>query len=1135
MWLSMKKYSFLAISAVFFITIHAAQEEVFGKKHDNLVKLKSLCAHTPQVAVPEFFGISSQRVEEFLSSYDPKIFIAYNTLLDHIALLSFEELKQQLGSLQAQIRAAFHDQLFTFTQSEKAFFAQLRSKSEFLMVRSTGIEDGHNAANAGGNASIAYVTPVQQSVTHAMGEVVASYFGAQSIKNRIASGEDLQKTALCLPVLIQRLIGETAQSIPVSGVAYSTHAALSNHDLRITEINAAYGHGEGVVANRVACDRYYLIPSLLSNKPTIYPQIRIKKDRLKKEGVHELISQSNNPELHVKPALNDDVLCALFDVLKQIEGAYGYSVDVEFVVKDGIIYLVQVRPAMQPVQDPSYFFDQPSKAIIKRFHAHGIVPGASQAHILALEDVLITHTLDQADQHSQSVTAQAVVVQEYASSLSHAAVNFMSHNTPCFYLQDFEAFTQLCDQWKSTYRLIIDAQQSQILIWDAACESPKNFLMQGWARHPMPAAFSSAPEVSLQIQAVLPQDVRVKKLLHALGQQPSNKRLVEELDALVQRTFKLTRKRINFLSQKLTLPVPQALVTALEARWNQSILEYQAALSYNKSNYYLLALQAVLRSMLEPDAVPQLCGNYHYRSGLLALLDVQKTYIYQHKQKAGLLAEEAAYASYAFEMSDEWINFLHALDREYALNKDEGLFQDIQLFKKILSTIKENGYLELWFATEFYTSCKQHTTSIEQLRSLIVQPENLIGRLLAMVGKTPIKFLKELNKLQDIKNQLTKFEQFTVVSDDQMIALWHQYEQQVLSRLAFCIELYKKGTSFEKLICCDVLCKVVDTTDHMIKRMKISDLSFEEKKNCFKKMLESFKALSELIIVNIMPEDALAYHEDWPLLTYSNVINIQWHNLDWQNCSETIFKKSEQFSVNAAVVGAGTKFDRHYPAVAEDYFMLFHQNALAALAGASKAALGSNVQEKIKLPAQLEHIMTHIESDDQAALFRAYSCSVPARIGISFAADDITVIYNMSLRNHSSRILVTYKKHTKECLIEVQLVGESRNRWKQVLLLGHLSSDLCGLPLEHSSFDKLGGCVTVQWKVESASLPTLLQVIALMGNMSFGHDLQVSSLLQLNQQLSPLQLRAILEKYLNNIYYSDVVGALCFNITQELV
>lgn len=41
-----------------------------GKKHDNLVRLKSLCSGNSQVQIPEFFGVTSARVESFVLQHD---------------------------------------------------------------------------------------------------------------------------------------------------------------------------------------------------------------------------------------------------------------------------------------------------------------------------------------------------------------------------------------------------------------------------------------------------------------------------------------------------------------------------------------------------------------------------------------------------------------------------------------------------------------------------------------------------------------------------------------------------------------------------------------------------------------------------------------------------------------------------------------------------------------------------------------------------------------------------------------------------------------------------------------------------------------------------------------------------------
>lgn len=97
------------------------------------------------------------------------------------------------------------------------------------MVRSTGgSEDTRETANAGGNASPCYVSPLPKDLAKALGEVVRSYFSYASLKNRINAKLNPFEAELQLAVTVQELIGEpiggsaNPNEIPTSLVLFSS-------------------------------------------------------------------------------------------------------------------------------------------------------------------------------------------------------------------------------------------------------------------------------------------------------------------------------------------------------------------------------------------------------------------------------------------------------------------------------------------------------------------------------------------------------------------------------------------------------------------------------------------------------------------------------------------------------------------------------------------------------------------------------------------------------------------------------------------------------------------------------------------------------------------------------------------------
>ncbi len=635
-----------------------------GNKHKNLVLLKDIVQGTPRVVIPEFMGISSRRVEDFLkqhkkyqvidildeyeraikllqptSSLLPMPIIRAARFLHFMSPDSSERAEAILKQIQKDIKYCFAHNPFPFTKDERELFNRIAQQNQFFMVRSTGVEDGA-IANAGGNASIAYVNPTEKDIQCAMGEVIASYFGMQSLKNRSAGGENLT-CELCLPVLIQVLIGEAfdgagnQQDIPVSGVAYTTNQSLSSQNFTVTEINAAYGHGEGVVANRVTADRYFVTQSRTQNANNIYPMLYHKSERLVPHkdvsGNHTLITHTNDETLATKSALSQEQINNLCTILKKIEESYGKPMDVEFVVVDSTIYIVQARPAMYTPAQPSYLDlntinpDDISQPLV----GNCIVPG--KANVLTItnpNDVIICKALDDADQNPQSTKCKAVIVDTWASSLSHAAVNFKTYGTPCIVVQDLSEAKKLINQISKEQPLLFDVQQQTIALWKNTQKDAESCIVNGWLEHPLNRTISVWTD-ALSVADVhtnpLPQDGKLASLFEKIKKSvdpQEQKKLLNDLVISIGQRISLTDRRIGHLgccgdafkkrfeSFKSTL---QTLLLELTTSIEQRAERFETL-------FYLKLLEALLYQKSENQKV---LGGYTYTYFLNELYDKQ--------------------------------------------------------------------------------------------------------------------------------------------------------------------------------------------------------------------------------------------------------------------------------------------------------------------------------------------------------------------------------------------------------------------------------------------------------------------------------------------------------------------------------
>jgi len=353
----------------------------FGNKTSNLYELANIVvqlnAHKPnRFVVPAFLGISHADISSYLSHVGVIQFIDEQwSKLPAAQPLNTTVLTQETKKILAQIRRSIIDAFdkYPFQITDQArmktlenFLQKAADAKQLLMVRSTGREDSKKFANAGGNESIAAVSPDIQPVSKAIGEVVASYFSEKSMEQRLIGEPEKLLDSPFMPVLLQVMVGELPwerdTQIPVSGVIFSEEAEGTTPG--VTNIQATYGHNEGVVNGLIPVDTFYIGPSKI-----IHPLIQIKDERLKAVGIEKLkkgtkslkkngigkLERVTNPvTIQKTPCLDKSILEDLKYCADFIEKYYGYAVDIEFVVLNNVINLVQARPLTYKSISPSY-------------------------------------------------------------------------------------------------------------------------------------------------------------------------------------------------------------------------------------------------------------------------------------------------------------------------------------------------------------------------------------------------------------------------------------------------------------------------------------------------------------------------------------------------------------------------------------------------------------------------------------------------------------------------------------------------------------------------------------------------------------------------------------------------------------
>lgn len=425
----------------------------YGNKAANLIALEKMLQGC-QAKIPSFLPLSHDTIYQYLdkhaSSWKELWKKAYDSKSQQIH-------EPSLLKLQAYLRDAFKNHPLK-TPAIDQWQASLPQNAK-VTVRSSSLEDTKKIANPGGNLTVLEVLPTAECISASIGNVIASYFSYKSLRQRQVLGDNL--SSIQLSVLLQHSIKESLKSsVPAlsSGVLYTSKDAL--------EIDAAFGHGEGVVSSSVSCD-HFLIPK----NGHIFAQVANKKERLLiQEG--KMLFVSNSKELSLQPCLDENACQQLVKAASLIKQEFQQEVDLEFVYdrNENQLYIVQARPI------PSALIKNTRAAFIASNKLESL---KKQTQILDLfllthvdlapclitkkEDLLVCETLSDALQlflSEKKPTCKILVVKEKAPEFSHEAAQFNQMGVHVLYLADVKNLEKLIT---SSPYLLFDSQRSVIV------------------------------------------------------------------------------------------------------------------------------------------------------------------------------------------------------------------------------------------------------------------------------------------------------------------------------------------------------------------------------------------------------------------------------------------------------------------------------------------------------------------------------------------------------------------------------------------------------------------------------------------------------------------------------------------------
>ncbi|MFJ7849179.1 PEP/pyruvate-binding domain-containing protein [Peribacillus sp. NPDC097206] len=204
------------------------------------------------------------------------------------------------------------------------------SKELAVAVRSSSSAEDLKAASFAGQYETILNVCEEEQLLYAVKQCWASLFS-----NRVreyAAQKDISLDAFPMGILIQQMVYPD-----VSGVIFSLNPITQDTNEII--INASYGLGEAIVSGIVTPDTFIV------NKET--------KSIMKDLGLKEVkILPINNQIIEVETTseesnaycLNEESILSLESVTSKLEAFYEFPVDIEFAIKDDMIFVLQSRP-----------------------------------------------------------------------------------------------------------------------------------------------------------------------------------------------------------------------------------------------------------------------------------------------------------------------------------------------------------------------------------------------------------------------------------------------------------------------------------------------------------------------------------------------------------------------------------------------------------------------------------------------------------------------------------------------------------------------------------------------------------------------------------------------------------------------
>ncbi|MFY7698383.1 MAG: PEP/pyruvate-binding domain-containing protein [Legionella sp.] len=1039
--------------------IHKAENKeraaIMGNKAANLVELNNLFDN-----VPSFLPLVDALIKHHLDQHAPAWhdeWMAFKTAQGHEKNELRPDAIVALHRLQELIHRAFQEHSIQNNDLVTYLKTMQDDGSTSFMVRSSGEEDTVELANPGGNESIFNVAGTVTAISSAIGRVVASYFSEKSLKQRLLSSQHTITESSFMPVIIQRMIGESPGNIICSGVMY-THSDMM-------AIQAAPGIA-AVTNSDLAFDTFSV-----TNSGTIYSEIAQKNHRFVPRQ-DNLVFVQNPQALKNSPALSSDVILRLASMGRAIEAHYGMSMDVEFIYEPqkDMIYLVQARPIPSgrvkqvipsaiPPEKMAMIRDELKNNSIKLLKAHVVSAGGNAAKVInQQEQLLICDTVQEALtrylKHKNS-PVQAVIVKEISPEMSHPVAQLNANGIPVLQINEIRAL----HDWVTSrnWPIVIDVQRGLLIDWSkkiALTHHVKQalfdagILKNGLFSHPVRPVTAMPLDFMRHQQALSPFLQQVHEQLLQSDILPIQKtRIFSQLSDCIE-LIEATHP------EKEKTQAIQALNTARQLFYQMAKFFYDKhepstffspamvvcddimhCLQTTPLNYpYLLQLTAKLSSLVTyhgsetifSASIKQTALESKVIKKALAQLSIKKLTSEQLSYYTQFLKFEVL--AFSPIVKQEWRKFIFNCVQDS---------KSTQSLAQMISFYRQHHIESDWLHFSFAKAIKNNN-SLSSLEEEF------------LVTKTEIETLK-LNRMfhliQYWESQIHAWQ-----NPDQFDFLWENYARDMQALLTQLTSKTNLQPLSKKALFATVNA-LTDMMDRTIKSLKGSP-EYNDKINLqverFAKLLSPYSLLMQHLMRAIPDEQYIKWSQKVSYNYYNHKEPmLKAINDKFSECTTKLeaqqLNASGSFSVNAVRVGSTASFERQFvgsrDVTLEDLFTLMHQNILSSIQYFTRDTWPrpSHLPEIFKPFLEQAKKMSSLNGIDLQLLVIKYQYPI------------VELDYNIPLSNHSASCLLKYNASTDRLQFKFQLFGRNwADRMDAIVMLAHIEGQLFGAEVKES-------------------------------------------------------------------------------------